>query len=309
MLFIEAYGQYLKYIDNRQKAQTKQVLKERFKNVILPYFKDMDIYKIDKMDYIEFQNKLVNKKYSYSYIRGIHYLLVAFFKYCMTFYELKTNIFMQVGSVIDDRHDDIKDNYFTEKQFKKFIKYVDNQIYKTFFRFMFFAGTRPGEAMALRFSDFIDGSVSINKTISEHHIDGKRVITTPKTKTSYRDIKLPILLIYQLNKLKKYYIKQYNNSEYDYYIFGGLKPLAPTTINRYKLKACAKAKLNPITLHGFRHSHATMLLDHNLSIKAIQVRLGHSSTSTTTSIYLHNTKKQQKRVQRTLNFVTLSCFR
>ena len=42
---------------------------------------------------------------------------------------------------------------------------------------MFFTGTRPGEAMALKFSDIKDDYVFISKTMSEH---GKREIDTPK---------------------------------------------------------------------------------------------------------------------------------
>ena len=41
-----------------------------------------------------------------------------------------------------------------------------------------------------------------------------------------------------LINLGSYYKEKYNNSDYDYFIFGGIKPLAPTTINRRKEKAC-----------------------------------------------------------------------
>ena len=47
------------------------------------------------------------------------------------------------------------------KHSEKFIKYVDNNIYKQFFNLMFFTGTRPGEAMALKFSDLHNNYISI----------------------------------------------------------------------------------------------------------------------------------------------------
>lgn len=93
----------------------------------------------------------------------------------------------------------------------------------------------------------------------------------------------------------------YNKSNFDYFVFGGIKPLSPTTINRYKLKACEKANLRPITLHQFRHSHATLLLHNGIIINEISRRLGHSNVSTTLNVYTHTDLTQEKRVSTTLN--------
>ena len=304
MNFNIAYNEYLIYIQNRQKIQSKNALIDRFNYVILPYFKDADIYKIEKIDYIRFQNELINKKYSYNYIKNTHYYLVAFTNFCRDFYNLDHNVFKEVGFPKIKSNKNKKKNFYTLAEFKRFIKYVDNIVYKLFFKFMFFMGTRPGEAMALRFSNLVNDCIFINTTIDEHSHNGIRAETAPKTESSNRIIKVPFILLIQLKQLNKYYIKKYGCNQ-DFYIFGGIKPLAPTTINRYKLQACKLAKLDPITLHGFRHSHATLLLDHNVSIKVIQERLGHSSADTTLSIYLHSTHKQQKRVLKKLNFALL----
>ena len=54
-------------------------------------------------------------------------------------------------------------------------------------------------------------------------------------------------------------------------------------------------KLNPslpaITTHGFRHTHASILLEAGASIKEIQARLGHTSIQTTMNIYGHMTER------------------
>ena len=44
---------------------------------------------------------------------------------------------------------------FFVDEFNKFISHIDNEVYKQFFNLMYYTGTRPGEAMALRFSDLI----------------------------------------------------------------------------------------------------------------------------------------------------------
>ena len=171
---------------------------------------------------------------------------------------------------------------------------------------MFFTGTRPGEAMALKFSDLNKYYIDINKTIAERIFENnERYIGSPKTFSSIRKVVIDKTLYYDLIKLKQYYIQKYNIENYDYFLFGGLKPLATTTLNRYKEKACNKAKIKNIRLHDFRHSHATLLLNNKICIKEISKRLGHSKTSTTLDIYIHTNKKQEKKVTRTLNFLRL----
>ena len=51
-------------------------------------------------------------------------------------------------------------------------------------------------------------------------------------------------------------------------------------------------KLPEITLHGLRHTSATLLIAQNVDIKTVSSRLGHSETSTTLDIYAHALKKQ-----------------
>jgi integrase len=170
---------------------------------------------------------------------------------------------------------------------------------------MFFTGTRPGEAMALKFSDLQGDYIYINKTMNGH---GNREIDTPKTYSSIRKIRIDKVLKNDLLALKKYYEKVYNCSNIDFFMFGGLKPLAPTTINRYKIKACQKANLRPITLHQFRHSHATLLLHNGIIVNEISRRLGHSNPSITLNIYTHTDLSQEKRVSTTLNSLRFNLF-
>ena len=76
----------------------------------------------------------------------------------------------------------------------------------------------------------------------------------------------------------------------DYFIYCGLKPLAPTTIDRYKKEAYTKAKLPSITQHEFRHSYATRRIHKNVPIDVVSRSMGHSKVSTTLDIYLHQEK-------------------
>ena len=60
-------------------------------------------------------------------------------------------------------------------------------------------------------------------------------------------------------------------------------------------EACKKANIRPITLHQFRHSHATLLKDNGVNVVEVSKRLGHSNVSTTLDIYTHTDLIQEKR--------------
>ena len=97
-------------------------------------------------------------------------------------------------------------------------------------------------------------------------------------------------MLFRIWLLKKYYIKKYGCFRVDYFIFGGLNPLAPTTIDRYKKKAYTKAKLPSITQHEFRHSYATRNIHKKVPIDIVSRSMGHSKVSTTLDFYLHKEK-------------------
>lgn len=301
LLWNEAYNEYLNYAQYKLKPQTRRSLEERFKTKINPYFKDYNIYDIKEIDYLNWQIEIEKKNYSNNYKKNLHYLMCGFYDYLIKYYDVKKNIPKLVGN-FKLKYEQKIYNTYNYKDFKKFIKCFDNKIYKEFFNLMFFTGVRPGEAMALKFSDLNNRVLSITKTIDEH---GKRELSDPKTIKSVRNIQIDRKLCNDLLKLKKIYFEKYKYFDNDFYIFGGLKPLSPTTINRYKIKACERANLKPIKLHEFRHSHATLLLSKKVVINEISRRLGHSKTSITLDIYCHAKKEHEKKVIKTLNFMRL----
>lgn len=299
MNFYDCYLNYLDYVKLKQKVQSYNSIVGKFKKNILPYFKNYDIDQIKFIDYLNWQKVIDEKNFSYNYKRNLHLVFSAFLDFCVNCFDLKSNVAKQVGNFAKKNIKKKEMSFYTYDEFEKFSNAFDNEIYKYFFEFMFFTGCRPGETMALRFSDLNNNYITINKTIDEH---GNREVGTPKTFSSYRTICIDKVLFSKLKYLEKRYHQIYSQ-EIDFYIFGGIKPLSPTTINRYKIKACKKANLRSIRLHDFRHSHATFLIDNGVPINEVSRRLGHQSIVTTLNVYVHNNLNNEKRVLETLNLI------
>ena len=139
-------------------------------------------------------------------------------------------------------------------------------------------GMRFSEAIALTPSDFdfIHQTLSINKTWN--YKDGGGFQPT-KNKSSVRKIQIDRMIISQFSAL----VKDLPQEEP---IFVKEK-IFNSTINDILKRHCLKIGIPVITIHGLRHTHASLLLFGGVSIASVAKRLGHSSMNTTEKTYLH----------------------
>lgn len=303
-LFLNVYEDYLLYARKKLKNQSFCATKYKFDSHILPFFKDMYLEDITSKTILEWEEYILTFNFANNHNKGIYYALSGFLEYCRIFYGFDKTIVSKIGC-FKKKYEEDNHDFYNLHEFEKFISCFDEEIYKQFFNLLFFTGLRPGEAMALKFKDLSNGYINISKTMESH---GNRSITPPKTNSSIRKIKIDKKLQKDLENLKNIYKSKYDFTE-DFFIFGGIKPLSPSTINRRKKLACEKANIRPITLHQFRHSHATLLIQNNMNINEVSRRLGHSKTSTTLDIYSHSDLAQEKRVFNTLNSLRFNHFR
>ena len=97
-------------------------------------------------------------------------------------------------------------------------------------------------------------------------------------------------------ELLNYYISEkikYNYNIKNHFVFGGIKMISFSTLDRRFKRYKEKSKASDMNLHGFRHSHATMLLELTNDIYNVSKRLGHDNMETT-EIYLHSNSKAKK---------------
>lgn len=302
MTFEEVYEEFKIYASKRHKKESFESLCRDFNCKILPYFRGTDINNITEREILRWKDTLMSFEYSKKYLSKIYYVFCIFMDYCCLYYDIDNNVVRNVGNFkVPARKK--KSDFYTIEEFELFISGFDDIVYKSFFIIMFYTGTRPSEAMALKFSDIHGNYLSINKSIERR---GNRDFCTTKNVYSVRDIVICKKVNKCILELKKYYTVKYGQFSDDYFICGGVKPLSGTSIDRYKKKACEKVGIRPITQHQFRHSYATFLISNGIPINTVSKLLGHSSTDTTARVYIHQDLTQEKRVLDTLNSYNFS---
>lgn len=140
-------------------------------------------------------------------------------------------------------------------------------------------GLRFSEALALTPDDFdfTSQKVVVDKTWDYKGVKGSFQPT--KNESSKRKIQLDWQLAMQFSQL----IKDLPNEQP---IFVKGRVFNSTVNNRLQV-LCKKADIPNISLHGLRHTHASLLLFAGVSIASVARRLGHASMSTTQETYLH----------------------
>lgn len=139
-------------------------------------------------------------------------------------------------------------------------------------------GMRFSEALALTPKDFdlSHQMLSINKTWD---YKGSGGFLPTKNNSSVRKIQLDWQTIVQFSGLLK-------ELPEDKPIFISTK-IYNSTINDILGRHCKAVDIPIISIHGLRHTHASLLLFAGVSIGSVARRLGHSSMTTTQKTYLH----------------------
>lgn len=159
--------------------------------------------------------------------------------------------------------------------------------YKVGYELCLLCGMRRSEVLGLQESDinFLFKYVQVNKT--RHLVDGETVIQTPKTERSRRTLALPQMLIEDMAALiHEHHSKAYNHT--DYLIQDGFgEPMNPSNFSSHLVRLEEKAGISHVTVHGLRHTFATLLNAEGVDIAQISAELGHSNITTTLNTYTH----------------------
>jgi integrase len=156
-------------------------------------------------------------------------------------------------------------------------------------------GMRRGEALGLRWRDVdLDASrVRIVQTLIQTR--GVASISEPKTARGRRPISLDKSTVAVMREHRKQMLKErllvgpdFNDSGFVFHQPDG-SLLKPDAVSATFLRRVESGGAERITLHGLRHTWATLALEKGIHPRVVQERLGHSTIAITLGIYSHVT--------------------
>lgn len=299
----KSYGEifeewYQAYQDTVEPTTASRTL-DMFRLHILPVMGELPISKISPL---ECQNFITEKAKTFKNIKQIKSYTGKVFDFAIKMKLLKHN---PMAEIIMPKRKKIRiENYWTVQELQEFLTIVlQEEPYKHYalFRLLAYSGLRKGELYALKWVDidFQSETLSVSKSLGR--IDGKAIEKGTKNDFSVRKIKLDSETISILQEWKGISQKEKAqlvvaplSIEQDF-IFtyctrsGSIEPLHADYINNVLSRIIRKHGLRKISPHGFRHTHATLMIEIGVDPVNTAKRLGHASSQMTLDTYSHST--------------------
>lgn len=195
----------------------------------------------------------------------------------------------------DEKAKKLDEKYLEADELKLLLDNMHVDKWRLLTEFMALSGLRCGEAIALTDTDvdLKSRTISVTKTFDPVN----RVVTSPKTSTSVREVyiqdqlipvcrgvkllakKEQLLYCYRTDLL----LSDVNGLHLNYYSY-----------NKYLCKVSERLFARPVTTHYLRHTHVALMAENGVELDVISRRLGHANSSITKDIYFHVTKKMEE---------------
>jgi len=209
--------------------------------------------------------------------------------------------------------EDVLDNVWTADEARRFlaaVKQDGNAQYIALFALALDSGLRKGEMLGVQWKD-IDGNklrverqlIHIERTSDSDVVQsGEPIFTLPKGKRARSlDLSEETVVMLREHKRQQAELKMANRLHYHDYglvfaqawehksskhaVLGG--PLNVMTVNKLLTRLCREAGVKRLTVHGLRHTCATLSFLANVPAHVVQRKLGHTSVEMTLNIYSH----------------------
>lgn len=294
MLFEDFLQKYYEDMGTRLREHTMRTKRYIIDLKILPYFGKRKMNEITAADIRRWQSELLKQGYAPTYLKTINNQLAAIFNYASRYYDLPNNPCKKAGSIGRSKADEMQ--FWTQEEFSRFIDCLMNKrLSYIAFMVLYWTGIRLGELLALTVDDvdFEKHTLNINKSLQR--MNGKDVITEPKTPKSKRVISLPEFLEEDL--------KDYIDSLYGVEKNDRLLPITKYYLEHEMQRGIKESGVKRIRLHDTRHSHASLLTELGFSPLEVAERLGHEKIETTLNTYAHLYPNKQEELAKRLNKV------
>lgn len=294
--FSAFFGVYEADMRPRVRESTWRTKRYIVEDKILPCFGRMKMNEIDTVDVLRWQNILMNhvdesgKPYSPTYLRTINNQLAAVFNHAVRFYGLPKSPCAKTVKMGSSKGAEME--FWTKEEYLRFADAaMDKPEAYHAFEILYWCGLRVGEMLALTPADLDFEKPALSVTKSYQRMEGRDVITDPKTPKSVRKIVMPGFLADEMAD----YLEALG-IQGDARIFNFTKSFMHHEMDR----CSAAAGVKRIRVHDLRHSHVSLLIDMGFSAIAIADRLGHETTDITFR-YAHLFPNKQEEMARALD--------
>ncbi len=312
------FEEYLRQRKADVRETTLEKLRSNMENHILPVLGDVPLSELTPQLIAQWKTAVAEKGLGGSYSRRIYSSLNALLNYAVRMGLIHENPMNKVGNFreVNFKAPEEQLHYYTPEQFLRYAEaanqsvksYYDRSIYM-FMMIAYYTGMRKGEIHALRWED-IDGNViRVHRSITQK-VKGKTTVETPpKNRCSIRTLQIPAPLLQLLKEYRALQWLQYRGRwSPKYRVILGERCVSDTALANHNIAWAKAAGLDPIRIHDFRHSHASLLANEGINIQEIARRLGHSNVQITWRTYSHLYPREEERAVTVLNKVVIPDF-
>ena len=297
MTFASFIDRYTEDMKSRLKENTWSTKEHIIRTKLTPYFGKLRLSSITPQQIITWQNELLNYRdaqgqpYSPVYLRTIHNQLSAIFNHAVRYYKLRENPCQKAGTMGKKKAREML--FWTKEEYLQFAKAIqDKPMAYHAFQMLYWCGIREGELLALTPVDFDFTRETVTISKSYQRLNGKDIITEPKTEKSNRTITLPDFLTAEMQG----YIGSLYGIQPDDRIF----PFTGSFLHHEMERGCRLSGVKKIRVHDLRHSAISLLIDMGFSPLAIADRVGHEAIEITYN-YAHLFPSKQQDMAKQLS--------
>lgn len=288
---------FLKEIETYKKDQVREQTYGKYRancRWVAENFPDMVLSKMTADDYQQILNKYAETHEKATTTDFHHQLAWALKRAYNIDGILKRDVTFDAKIPLGKKSGRKKPKFLEIEDMRKLIRELkhENTPEANFFLILLKTGLRFAEALGITLNDvdFEKKTININKTLDyKGSRKGTRAFAPTKNRYSVRTIIVDDAVLYMLWKNAK-------GADQDESIFYKIKGFQyNSTLNNWLKRACQKAGVPEVTLHGLRHEHATYLVSQGISSMAVAERLGHADDSVTRAVYIHRLETERAR--------------